>query len=295
VNGAPVPPGGSTDEHRSLVRRMFPSLACETLVPVGDGWDCFTYEVDGAWIVQLPRHDLAAETLRMQISMLPELSREVSAPIPFPELASLEPPAMAYRKLEGSPASEVPATALLGIWPERLGRFLYDLHLVPLEFVGLRGVGPEAWRGRLRAQIGEFDARVVPLLASGEARHARSLFDAFMSHVSDRFAESLVHADLGPAHVLVTPTGDLAGVIDWGDATPGDPAIDFAWLLHAPSDAGERALAAYGGPSDASFRARAAGYHAIAPWYEVLQGLETDRPELVDSGLRGVRERLPAG
>ena len=26
-----------------------------------------------------------------------------------------------------------------GLWPERLGRFLYDLHLMPPEYVGLRG------------------------------------------------------------------------------------------------------------------------------------------------------------
>ena len=25
-----------------------------------------------------------------------------------------------------------------GVWPERLGRFLYDLHLCPPEFVGMR-------------------------------------------------------------------------------------------------------------------------------------------------------------
>jgi aminoglycoside phosphotransferase (APT) family kinase protein len=294
VNGTAVPPGGHADEHRSLVQRLFPSLACETFVQVGDGWDCFTYEVDGAWIVQLPRHDQAADALRTQIALLPELSREVSAPIPFPELTSLEPPAMAYRKLEGAPASEGTESSLTGIWPERLGRFLYDLHLVPLEFVGLRGAGTEAWRDRLRVQIDEFDARVVPLLAPEETRRARSLFDALLLDANVRFAESLVHADLGPEHVLVTPTGDLAGVIDWGDATSGDPAIDFAWLLDSPSDAGERALAAYGGPSDASFRARAAGYHALAPWYEVHYGLETDRPELVDTGLRGVRDRLPS-
>jgi aminoglycoside phosphotransferase (APT) family kinase protein len=295
MSGAPVPPGGPADEHRALVRRLFPSLACATFVAIGDGWDCFTYEVDGVWIVQLPRHEPAAETLRMQIALLQELGREVSAPIPFPELTSLEPPAMAYRKLEGTPVSREPRPLTAGIWPERLGRFLNGLHLVPLEFVGLRGGGSEAWRERFRLQLDAFDELVVPLLQPVEADRAHHMFHGFLADGAFGFAESLVHADLGPGHVLVTPGGELAGVIDWGDATPGDPAIDFAWLLHGASEAGERALAAYGGPSDAMFRSRAAFYHALAPWYEVHFGLFSNQPDLVESGLAGLRERLPAG
>jgi aminoglycoside phosphotransferase (APT) family kinase protein len=293
MSDTPEPAVARVDEHRALVRSLFPSLVCEPFVSVDDGWDCFTYEVDGVWIVQLPRHQLAAETLRMQIQLLPELGREVSAPIPFPELSTFEPPAMAYRKLAGDPVSGSPIPTD-GIWPERLGRFLYDLHLVPLEFVGLRGAGPQAWRDRLQAQLAAFDELVVPVLENDEARRAHAMFERCMSQFHVRFAESLVHADLGPDHVLVGPTGDLTGVIDWGDATPGDPAIDFAWLLHGAPDVGERALAAYGGPSDATFRSRAAFYHALGPWYEASFGLTSNRPSLVEAGLRGLRERLPA-
>jgi aminoglycoside phosphotransferase (APT) family kinase protein len=270
-------------------------LRCEAFRPVGDGWDCFTYEVDGAWIVQLPRHDLAAATLRMQIGLLPELGREVSAPIPFPELTSLDPPAMAYRKLEGTALSGGPVPPTDGIWPERLGRFLYDLHLVPLEIVGIRGAGTEGWRDRFRAQLDAFMEVVVPVLEPDEAQRAHAMFDGFITDANFRFGESIVHADLGPEHVLVGPRGDLTGVIDWGDATSGDPAIDFAWLVHGAPDAGERALAAYGGPSDATFRSRAAFYHALAPWYGVHFGLAFDHPALVEPGLQDLRERLPAG
>ena len=295
MSDPPAPPDRSMDEHRRVVRSLFPVLRCDTFEPVGGGWDCFTYDVDDAWIVQLPRHGKAEETLRMQIRVLPELGREVSAHIPFPELTSFEPPAMAYRKLEGTPLSDLAATPIDGIWPERLGRFLYDLHLVPLEFVGLRGTGPEGWRDRMRAQLDGFEELVVPLLSPDEAARAHSMFDRYIEDAAVRFAESLVHADLGPEHVLVGPSGDLSGVIDWGDATPGDPAIDFAWLLHRAPDAGERALAAYGGASDPTFRSRAAFYDALGPWHEVHDGVWSNQPALVESGLRGVRERLPRG
>lgn len=40
------------------------------------------------------------------------------------------------------------------------------------------------------------------------------------------------HGDLHPGNYLVDEQGDLAGVIDFGDLTRGDPAVDCAtaWL-----------------------------------------------------------------
>jgi aminoglycoside phosphotransferase (APT) family kinase protein len=137
-----------------------------------------------------------------------------------------------------------------------------------------------------------FRERVFRLLEPVE----RAAFEErFHAHVDDdgnwRFAPCLIHADLGPDHVLVHPNGDLAGVIDWEDATIGDPSWDFAFLIHAYPDAGERALAAYGGPPDAAFRERARFSYMLMPWWEVLHGIETAQDGFVRSGLMGVRQR----
>jgi aminoglycoside phosphotransferase (APT) family kinase protein len=278
--------------HRDFIVERFPHLAVQTFEPMPGGWDCFTYEVNGEWVFQFARLPGSDETLRRQIAVLPELSRELSAPVPVPELVWHEPVCMGYRKIEGTPLSH-DATAVAGILPERLGRFLYDLHLVPPELVGLRTSAPAAWRERLGVQLADFRERVVPLLDPGERTAALEAFDGFIGDDRNfRFATGIVHADLGPEHVLAGPGGDLAGVIDWGDAGIGDPAIDFAWLLHAePVELGDRALAAYGGPADERFLDRVAFYHRIGPWHEVVYGIDTARTDLVDSGLAGVRER----
>ena len=277
-----------TDAHRQLVRRLFPSLACVTFRPVGTGWACDTYLLDDAWIVQLPRTEQAAEKLRTQMRVLPELAREVSAPIPLPELVSYQPAAMAYRRIEGDPCEGTE-----GIWPGRLGRFLYDLHAVPPEFVGLRARGADDVRVEVRAEASRLRALVDQLLSVDE----RSRADRAMARYLDdddlwRFAPCLTHGDLGPEHVLVTGSGDLAGVIDWEEASVGDPAWDFAWWLHERPHVAERALAAYGGASDAGFLRRARGAYVLMPWHEVAYGL-TDGPDAsVGTGLEGVRRRL---
>lgn len=285
----------SPSEHRALIAELFPALgAIAPCEPMGDGWDYFTYEVNGEWIVQLPRTEADARTLQAQIQLLTELAGEVSAPVPEPELVSLEPAAMAYRKIEGSPLLEARLPEA-GMLPERLGRFLYDLHMVPLEYLGLRGRGPGAWRERYAQELARFGEQVLPLLGADERRAAESMFGSFLDDERNfRFPDALVHNDLGPAHILMTATGDLAGVIDWGDAAPGDPAIDFSWSLgHAP-ELGERALAAYGGPPDPTFRERARFYDRLGPWHEVTYGLETGQETFLASGLAGVRERLEA-
>jgi hypothetical protein len=95
-------------------------------------------------------------------------------------------------------------------------------------------------------------------------------------------APVLVHADLGPGHLLCRE-GRLAGVIDWGDAVVGDAALDFAWLLNA-HPRGREILAAYSGRVDEGFVERALFYHRLAPWYEADYGLVVGRRASLEGG-----------
>jgi aminoglycoside phosphotransferase (APT) family kinase protein len=284
----------STDEPRAFIAARFPDLGpIEAFELVEGGWDLRTYVVNGTWIVQLPGLPGTDVVLRREATLLEGLQGEVSGALPAPAFVSDDPACLVYRRIEGVPVRDPAAP---GIWPERLGRFLYDLHLVPPEFAGLRAAGAAAWREAYREELAVFRDRVFPLLEPDERRRASDLFESFLGDDrAFRFATGIVHRDLGPEHVLLTPEGDLAGVIDWGDAAVGDPAIDFAWLLHRAPEAGERALAAYGGAPDERFRERVRFYDRLGPWYEVTHGLDTDRAAFVAGGLAGVRDRLPAG
>jgi aminoglycoside 2''-phosphotransferase len=279
--------------HRALVARRFPRLgAIVTFEPIGEGWTCDTYEVDGAWIVQFPRERRAEDTLRKQIAMLPEIAAEVSGAVPEPELVSPDPVIMGYRKLEGRSIVDADDD---GVWPERLGRFLYDLHMIPPEYLGLRAPGAATVREERRAELATMRERVFPLLSPAERAGFEDRFDLYLGDDDLwRFATCVTHNDLGPEHILVGPAGDLAGVIDWEEAGIGDPAWDFAWLLGARPAAGERALAAYGGLPDAGFRERARFSFLLMPWHEVIYGLESSREASVRNGLAGVRDRADA-
>jgi aminoglycoside phosphotransferase (APT) family kinase protein len=283
----------AVDEHRALVAETFPELGrIEGFEPLGDGWTSFTYLVDGGWVVQIPRGSYGAQTMVKQLDLLPGLATEVSAPIPRPVHVSRDPLMMAYPLIVGEPFGALVGD---GVWPERLGRFLYDLHLCPPEFVGMRWRSASVVRDERRIELATIRERVFPLLLEEERQTFGARFDRFVDDDENwTFATCLVHADLGPEHVLVHTNGDLAGVIDWEEATIGDPAWDFAYLVHAFPDQGERALATYGGPPDAAFRVRMRFSYRLMPWHEVMHGLETGQDAFVASGLEGVRVRADA-
>jgi aminoglycoside phosphotransferase (APT) family kinase protein len=274
---------------RERIDAVFPALRARTATPIGDGWTSDTYEVDDEWIVQLPRSDLAAERLRAQIETLPELAAELPALVPEPVYADRDVPAIAYRKIEGLQLDQAPD----GLWPERLGRFLYDLHLMPPEYVGLRGLRAKDIREADRREFATFRSQVFPLLEDEEAERFGGWLDAFLADEDVwRFAPCLIHADIGDEHILVSPEGDLVGVLDWEELTVGDPVGDFAWLLHARPSDGARALGAYGGPPDATFMQRAAFRFFLMPFHEVQYGLERGDETYVRSGIEGIRDRV---
>lgn len=276
-------------DHRTFLERRWPELAVETFEPITGGWDCFTYLANGEWVFQFPRLPGSEERLRKQLALLPELAREVSSAIPSPEYVSTDPVCMGYARIDGRPMS----ADVDGIWPERLGRFLYDLHLTPPEFVGFRSSTAAAVRDGLHHEVEALSAHVLPLLRPDERATAERTLVAFLEDDDNfRFATGLTHGDIGPAHVLITDAGDLAGVIDWGDVEVGDPVFDMAWIINAIPDVGKRVLGAYGGPPDDRFIERARFAYILMPWHEVKYGVETDQPDFVESGLTGVRERL---
>ena len=269
-----------TAERAAFLRERF-GIPAATMEPVGAGWDSDTYEVDGRWIFRFPRRPPVEERVRHEIRFLPELAGALSAPVPRFEFVSLEPLVVGYAKLDGVPLKTPPLTVA-----RELGRFLGELHSFPVERARDLGVP----QGELEPDLDDFRERVLPLLDPGERRTAATLL---AEPETFSFAPVFIHGDLGPEHLLVDGSR-LSGVIDWSDARIGDPAIDFAWLLHGTTDAFAGELVrAYYGTVDADLRRRTLFFHRLGPWHEVVYGLETGIREYVDSGLAGIRLRLP--
>jgi aminoglycoside phosphotransferase (APT) family kinase protein len=248
------------------------------VVQIEEGWDSSVLEIDGEWIVRVPRREEVRPAVRLEARLLPELAPRLAVPVPRFEVVedSEEAFFVAYRKLPGEPLAE--------------------LHRFPRKQAtdaGVADVDAAGWLARQRGFAERCAREAMPLLAADERRRAREMFDAFLSKWDVSCETALVHADLGPAHILHRGLS-VTGVIDWSDACLGDPALDFAWLLHGTrSEFAAALIDAYDGERDAGLRDRALFYHRLGPWHEVLFGRKHDRDDLIESGLLGIRARLP--
>ena len=188
------------------------------LVEVDHGWDFKVLILEDEWVLRIPRHRLAAEELEKEIELVPAIADRLPVQVPCFAHVSREPLYVGYRLIRG--------TRHVNEDPLGVRGFLDALHAVPVEEVP--APRPD-WLETYREQADEFRRVVLPLVGDRDAGEA--LLDSVESLVG--FEPVLTHSDLGPEH-LVVHEGRLAGVIDWGDARVGDPAIDYAWLLNGP-------------------------------------------------------------
>lgn len=236
---------------RSLLATQHPELASLPLQKVDEGWDNVTFRLGSDLAVRLPRRELAADLVRNEQRWLPVVAPWLSLPVPVP--VAVGTPSEAYpwpwSVVPWVPGATADLTPLTPTQSVVLAKNLRALH---------RPASAEAPQNPFRG---------VPLKARRDAvedRLPRLGLDALLP-AWNRALEAAacgrsvwLHGDLHSQNVILQD-GALAGLIDWGDITAGDPATDLAcaWTL---MDAEARAAfwETYGAEEDE--RIRAAGW-----------------------------------
>lgn len=273
------------------------AVEIQRVVRIDEGWQCVVFELNGAWIVRVPRDVETEELLRRETTLLAELAPAL--PVATPRLRLLHAarrPIVAYEKIVGERIDQaLGAAADADALGGDLGAFLAGLHSFPSEravAAGAAAATVNSWLDERRAFADRCSRDVYPLLDVGERRRAATIFDTYFATLGDEPELRLIHADVGPAHLLCNGS-TLNGVIDWSGAQIGDPALDLAWPVHGAGDRLGAAVRASYRPASDAFYERALACHRLGPWYEVLHGLDRREPRFVASGLQGVRVRLP--
>jgi len=264
-------------------------LDVDSIVRIDHGWDSVAYDINDSWIVRVPRRAEVRAALRQEAELLPRLAPELPAPVPVVSVFEGDQTFFAvHRKLPGRPLRSAELVVA-----RDLGRFLGVLHCSATAKEVLPETTSRDWLDS-QAAFADRCKAVLALMDRDERLRAQALFDRHLSR-PPHFELVPVQGDLGPDHILWSDE-HLTGVIDWSDARIDDPALDFAWLLYGcTKDFAETVLETYsaeGGDVDPTFRERALYFHRLGPWHQVVFGLERGRPELVEPGLAGIRERL---
>lgn len=210
---------------RRLVATQFPDLADQPLRSVEPwGTDHGIWRLGGDLVVRLPRIHWAADQVDKEATWLPRLARYLTVRLPEP--IAIGEPAASYpyrwaihRWLPGEPA-RLERIDDPSAFADDLARTVIELRSVPIEDA------PPA-RNRARPLL-EYDESTRRAIAAAsqliDAGAALGVWQEALAAPPHHDAPVWVHGDLEGNCLLAE--GRLSGLVDWGSACAGDPAVD---------------------------------------------------------------------
>lgn len=256
---------------RRLVATQFPELADEPLRLVEPwGTDHAIWRLGGDMVVRLPRIHWAIEQVDKEATWLPRLARHLTVRVPEP-VAIGEPTAeypyrwAIHRWLPGEPASVERVEDPLAFAGE-LAQVVIELRSVPIE-----GAPPAQNRAR---PLQEYDRPTRRAIAAAshliDAEAAIATWDEALAAAPHDGPPVWVHGDLEGNCLLADSR--LSGLVDWGSACAGDPAVDVqvAWSPLLTEGARAHFLHLVGADDAAIARSRGAAVNqacAALPYY----------------------------
>jgi len=288
----------------AIIGQCFPQIAIRDYIIITDGYDSVVLIVNDEYVFRFPRRAAVAAQLAREQRLLPELAKTLPIPIPNFEFTWDNPQPyghnfVGYRKLAGEPMDIAQLSAAqLAHAAGELAAFLTALHRFPVartkELMG-EAHSAASWHQSLYQLYADTQQKVIPLLLPDLQQQTIALWEGFLGNDANwQFTPRLIHADLGPDHILYDAArAKISGIIDWGDSEVGDPAMDFSGLLYdyGPSFTAT-VLDAYGGKLDPAVRQRVQFYAELIPYRETLYGIYTDDENHVQEGVGEIAEML---
>ena len=271
---------------KSAITASFPEFQNSRVELLDQGFDFRVFHVGTQWLFRVPKHTSGTKKLKKELRLLGELGKRLPLSVPNYEYSeeSGESPFRSfagYKKIPGIPA-DVSETVSPKVVARQLGPFLHELHSFPLDLALAAGV-PEVpdLVSRYRRQALEELGGISDL--SVAADDLRLYLEDEVSSPAREF--SLVHNDLWAEHILVNRSGSISGVIDWGDAVVGDPAVDFAALYASYGEPWlEQVIEFYPGKLDSAVPLRSRYLAACLAVHNIALGQDHGRKRWVKAG-----------
>ncbi len=288
----------------ALIRTLVAAQAADTvpdaaslpLEKVAEGWDSEIWRLGDAHAVRLPRRALAAPLVVHEQRVLPGIAARL-APlgmrVPAPVVAGT--PGAGYPWawsvvpwIDGARGTDIPRPTRT-TWAEALADALGALHVTAPADHPVNPVRGQA----LATKAALMQERISALADAGtlDATGAAAMRDVWgrgLAAAEWGRPPVWIHGDLHPGN-LVARDGTLAGIIDFGDVTGGDPAYDLAIAWLAFDETGRaRFIAATGTRYDTATWRRAHAWAAAVAMMMLLHS--DDNPDYFALGVEAAAE-----
>ncbi len=218
------------------MEQQFPALSDERIARLGAGWDHELYSVGEDWILRFPKRAERVPWLLREIEIMELVAGALKHLVARFELrgrpgSGCPYPFVGYRRLIGICADQTGHVSRA--LPADIGQALSRLHRVSVDQIPPTPVGgePDSW-DQLATQLQSVATVVQPLLSEDLLARARPYLNGRRQPPPRREEQRAIHNDICPEHLIVAPrSGRLTGIIDFSDATVGDPALDMVGLI----------------------------------------------------------------
>ncbi len=288
-----------THERLNRIKAAFPDLEIQQIDENYEGLVNDVIVINNERICRFAKGDWAMPAMWKEGRILHLVRERVAVDIPYWD--HMETDFISYRKLAGKPLrrqtiQRLPDTVQDAL-AEQMAAFYRGLREIPRLVVASAGIGASDAARTVETYASYYEQareRIYPSVYD----HMRVTLDEIYLPVLDgrlplEYEERLIHADMGPHHILFDVEKQRIGaIIDFGTGGMGDPAMDIGVTMSCYGETFVRRMARYDeGIRDLIERARF--YAAQTEVWWVLMGLEKDEPSWMFVHLMTARDWLP--
>ena len=283
------------DIYLQSIQRDFPNLVIQNAtLNSQEGQYNDLLIINNLLIFRFPKFEAGLATLRCEAALLERIQGMLPLAIPNPQYVSREMKTvgkafMGYTKIKGEPLwhplfQSIKDKTVLKKLAGQLANFLWELHSIPLAQheidLPINDLPPE-WQN-LYDEIRKY---LYPKISLDSQQAISHHFETFLEQVSDHpFEPALRHGDFGSGNILYDPQSQsISGIIDFGSAGLGDPAVDIAAAMTFGDSFFNYYYASYPGLEALIERARF--YKDTFALQEALYGVKHDDPAAYERGI----------
>jgi len=282
------------------IHNTYPHLVVGSVRVEPAGQRSNTLIINETIVFRFPRTLVGVQTLPIEASILRTIRGRL--PLATPELAyenlgtqQVGTTFIGYPRIAGEPLWR--HTLLMQddhrqrALAAQLACFLQALHSVSVD--ALPGELPvQDGRDQWADLYGRIHDKLFPLMRSDRCEMVAQHFESYLDEMgSFAYQPALRHGDFGPSNILFdAASGTISGIVDFGSAGLGDPAVDVAGLI-GPVGFGETLVGTFSAfyPRMQALLPRARFYLGTFALQEALWGLEHGDAAAFASGIAAYR------
>jgi len=274
------------------IKEEFPQIRFKDVKKITCGLDHVVLILDNKCVFRFPKNDYYKKKIKVEMRLLSELQKKISK-IPYYKFMPQDQSFGGYPIIDGKPLSTKKFNIFTNQQKRRLANELADfltvLHKIPISKAKKIGLKFE-WSHQ--DELNQYKKRRKYLRKVLNQKELSFVDNLMGKYVSLKLPKNcLVHHDLSEDHIL-TKNNKLSGIIDFGDSSLNDPAVDFAWFWEWGEDFVQKVYKRYTGRKDGGFLSRSQLYNLVMCTSWIYHGIVDKKKLWLNRAVKKIRKAV---